>query len=129
MKQLDNLMEKFLQLIENTQSFVGAELPDYIQQLLLYKAWEYEFGILIVTLAFIASLGIFLVAFAVLKKNGGEIEDSPLAFILSLVSGIITFILLIAGSASIATNIANLQQIKMAPKVYIVDYLSDKIRK
>lgn len=117
MKNLDQLFSELLKLIQNTGTFINAETPDFIRQLLEYQAWTYTMNI------WISSIGvIFLIFFLIMTvKLRDDFE------IFSQIGSIFGIFFLIISMIIGFKSFYNLRKIEVAPKVYIVDYLSHKI--
>ncbi len=116
-------MEKFfnelLLIVQNGSSFIQGQLPDYVNQLLVFKVYENIVGFFVLFLLFAFSLFLSMLSFK--KEKETEDEDFRLPAFLFLVLTIAFFSLLFIPTLDII-------KIKIAPKVYIVDYLTEKIK-
>lgn len=111
---------ELIKIIKSTQSFVADQAPDVARQMLLrgaFDAWMYLglgllfFGIVVVIL--------FLV-YREYKKSD-DIYDIRGGSILALMLLIVTVVLA-------CSNVSTLYKIKYAPKVYLLEELSDLVR-
>lgn len=125
------LMEKILQYANNTEAFLNEEVPIYIKEILEFNFYNELFYL-------IGSLVIILVSVYVVKRNiplmiKYEEEDNNTKTtyhgVISLLFGVIgvlyVLILFINGYNSIETMI----KIKTAPRVYIVEYITNNLNK
>jgi uncharacterized membrane protein len=117
--QLSNLLTWAEQATSTTVAFVSEQTPLYITELLQYNFYLslvcfVLFGLLLV-------VGIFLnIIFIKWMKTNNDWEMTPLIFI--------TVIPIIFGIFGTVNN-ADWVKIKLAPRVYIVDYLRGEIQK
>jgi len=124
--ELDQTANEALRaLIDNAASakeFILAELPEVVQQLLLWKMWESIIYMLMPIAAAIATVVILKKTMAALIEVDGDptIKTVPLvvASAISIVVSLVSMSLL---------NIDWLQ-IWLAPKVYLLEYAADLVK-
>lgn len=116
---MDKFFEELLKMVQGGTIFIQGQLPDYINQLLMFNFWS---KIVIMLFLFFLGTLLLVVAYIVYKQDALE---SPL-FVVPLVFGIFLFLGFFIATPKL---IIDCIKIKMAPKVYIVDYLIEKIKK
>ena len=116
----NELIDKLLELVNNTQDFFTAQTPEYIRQLLAYDIWAHTVGAYVGTallvIAFISLIGLL---FAIHNKEDNWQIASALILMATFIIGMVIFI----------SCTFTLKKIEIAPKVYIIDYLNSQIRK
>ncbi len=124
-KALSELVQKSINGIDTTTSFIEAELPDYIYQLLMWHSISQ-------LIYFVFGLSLLLSAAAVLRwlvpaqqrwiDSGREYGDRGLSYILT---GVILIFLLALGSCYL-----NIEWLKIwiAPKVWLIEYAAGLIK-
>lgn len=116
--QLSNLLTWAEQATSTTATFVAEQTPLYITELLVYNFWLS----LICFISFALLLLISIIAPVLIVKCAKvnyfyEISPTILLFIIPIFIGLI----------GVSENMDWLK-IKLAPRVYIVDYLRDEIK-
>lgn len=104
--QLANVLEKSLQLAENTGEFVMEQAPELLRQ---FYQWNLYAHILGVILAIVISIGIHI---GVKKLVEIEHDNTPylLQFFQLIPLGILSY------------NVHYIVYISVAPKLYLIDY-------
>lgn len=127
------IIEKSLQGIDTTTSFLSAQLPDVIHQLLMWKAVS-SFITLIIGVFLLTTSTILLYkvvsAFSskkestlVCKNPWGTLEPSPKGYVAIFYS----FIGSLAGLAMVLNNWTWLK-IWIAPKIYLIEYAAGLVK-
>ena len=125
---LNTFANKMLTAVEGIEAFGKEQIPDYIEQVLTYNFWEGIFFIVVPVL-------IFLFFIKKSKKlnykdaeydccgtpNNKESASIVATWIFVAITGIWSLVALLSLSSDVL-------KIKVAPKVYIVDYLRDSIK-
>jgi len=101
-----DMLTEVLEMVKSTKNFTVEQAPDYIKQLLAYELISNYISIVICVLFIIASIIIpfYFNHFAV-----------------NLFCGVAIFLFFVGS----ILNIDNIIKIKVAPKVFIVDYISN----
>lgn len=113
------IITKTMQGIDSGVSFLGSELPDVIQQLLIYKAaWA---GVEAVMLSVFVGLYIAFWRFYAKADNGFwkscDDPEAPTIFF-----GVIGGFLSVVFVVGIIVDIQTIVQIWLAPKIYLIEY-------
>lgn len=99
--------------MENTEAFLTEQTPEYIEQLLVYKAYSLKIWLIFIIILIIIGfyIDIYLLIRAIKEDNNFYFGVFFTSFIcLALISiFIVTF--------------NDIKQIELAPKVYILNYL------
>lgn len=124
------LITSVLESLDEAKDFVLSELPDVIQQLLMWKMAEGSILVLI-------GLALSFIAYQILKPSHWVLGDylNKCRYSSSLDMNVKGFICLIAGGLSsmvgplmVAHNLMTPLQIWIAPKVYLIEYASALIK-
>lgn len=116
---LATIITKTMQGIDSGVSFLGSELPDVIQQLLIYKAaWA---GVEAVLLTVFVGMYIAFWRFYSKAENGfwksfGDPE--PPTIVIGVIGGFLSIVFVVGIIADIQTIV----QIWLAPKIYLIEY-------
>lgn len=113
MENLNNLTEKLLTYVQNTEDFLIAETPGYIQELLAYGFFD---KILNVCLFGIITI-ICVIGVVYFIKRG--IKDNEIFFGVATLIGVMAILL----TSGMLYNLKVVYKIKYAPKVYIVEQI------
>lgn len=114
------LAEIILAALENAEAakeFVLAEMPDVVQQLLVWKAAQSLLMLALTLLFFSAPLFARKIAIA----NDGDSFDQMMAMVLGGIGG------MIIGSLP-ARYALDWLQIWLAPKIYLIEYAADLVK-
>jgi hypothetical protein len=127
-------MEKFfntlLEMVQSGATFIQGQLPDYVNQLLLFVFWQRITGILIWTIILMVMIITLFITLKLIKKNKIKDLDEKPAYVASLIlCGFTALVLLMTGVLCVPEAISDLIKIKVAPKVFVVDYLREMIKK
>jgi hypothetical protein len=116
-----------LETAQKLESFAMSEIPPFIQE---YLAWKYLECSLIVGL-WLVSTGLMITCALLLRKYGNHLYDKmgeglvlPIMFMLAWGAGTVVSLLAVVGPAG-----KDMIQIKVAPKVYLVEKASELIKK
>lgn len=124
MKQTEQVLKKFLEYVEQAESFAKEHVPDYITQLLQYEAWDHALAMkmhaCLMVVAFVFGVAC-AVLFCVALKRG---MDGPDVFGVFGVIGALIFFGVFGWNTF--DHYRAIKKIEMAPKVYILDYLRSK---
>lgn len=101
---LTTLLDKSLSAVD----FMVAELPEVIQQLLLWKMWE---NLIYFTVSLIAALTVWVVATCLYRNDNSH--DRVMWFVFAFLVSLVVLLL--------GFNVTWLQ-ILIAPKVYLIEY-------
>jgi hypothetical protein len=119
---LNTFANKMLSAVESMEEFGREQIPDYIEQVLVYNFWE---SAAVNSVGILVSV-VFLMA-AIFCWHKGKVTKNYCAcwefgwIVLPILAVLITVIsLLDAGSTML--------KIKLAPKVYIVEYLRGQVK-
>lgn len=116
----EEITKKLIEYIQMTEKFVYEQAPEIIRELLIYKYYSNLFGMIIYILLFCFFAYVFIY-----KYFNPEYDDSQYitsrSLMTSLISGIICIILFV----SLIICFESFMQIKYAPKLYILEYLTN----
>jgi hypothetical protein len=114
---MEKFFEELLKIVQSGSAFIQGQMPDFVNQLLVYNFWS---NIIITLVLFLMATGFFGIAFFYYVTH----KTDSFIFITSVTFGIAVLLafLIIAPMA-----INDCIKIKVAPKVYIIDYLTNKI--
>lgn len=108
---VNKFMEKMLSYVNNLEQFASGEVPRYIQELLTYEMYKSIAWILVLLLPLMLAAVIIKIAIKEKEGIGGLSFLTTLFLIVSFFVGV---------------NTKNIIKIKVAPRLYIVDYLRGK---
>lgn len=119
-KILVDLLQKASNGIDTAVSFSQAQLPDIIQQLMVWRAAAYGLRIFTMLLFFIACVFLF-------KKSlkWHESYDKEHLGFFGIVFTVLIGLFLVFG---ILENIGNALQLWLAPKVWLIEYASELVK-
>ena len=115
----EELFKELLRMIKSMSNFTIEQAPDAARQILEYGVWDAQFSIMIWVIPAVIAL-LFAIWLVVWMIKEVEIDPAPLVFILVAIS-IVLFC--VAGA-----NYKDIKQIEIAPKVYLIDYISDRLK-
>ncbi len=118
MENLDRLTGFLLDTLKETKGFVAEQAPDFVRQMLEYAAFDAKMG-----MAFwivMSLFGVFLLYKALTYKN--EYSRSSDGIFGCILLGIILFVFGLFGTVN---NFTTLKKIQIAPKVYIMEKISE----
>lgn len=117
-KQLAALIEKAAAAGQTAWDFAAEQAPELIQQLLLWKFWQNTL-IAVFWLMFAALAGFLMrMAFTEFGKRWENQSEGK------IVGGIVMGILAAVSSPFFFACVMNAIQIKLAPKIYLIEYIS-----
>lgn len=121
---LNTFANKMLSAVEGIEAFGKEQIPDYIEQVLLYNFWSnglwIAFSLLIIITMCIAAFALF--------KYTSKIEDTTDKWCTRGTIGVCIIIVLGVFATNIAELVEENMKIKIAPKVYIVDYIRIQLK-
>lgn len=122
MSQLDQLLKFITETLQEGKDFTVAQAPKFVQEILWWKYYEALFwcGVGIGVIVFGALLGQFLTGFYETKEDW---EERRTARWLPLLGG------LVLGFCIITSNIYTIIQVRVAPRVVLVEMVRDMLRK
>lgn len=135
----DNLQNALAKIITSTVSgveksvdFLKAEIPDVIHQLLMWKLAESVFIISALIVAMVVTGVLFKCCLNKREwweknKRTGWIQDNPWTGA-SVVVGTIGGILVLFSAIIIPNAALDIIKIKVAPKVYLIEYAADMLK-
>lgn len=109
---LTEILNKTMKGVEAGVGFLQAELPDVIQQLLIWKAAEAAFY------SFVGVLMIFASIYGAKRthKASYDLDETVIPLYMASVGG------LFGGCFLIGSNSLTVIQIWLAPKIYLIEY-------
>jgi len=119
---LNKFGEKLLQYAESAEMFASKEVPLYVEELLKFRVLENYIqigawvGAIALTSSFLAASLLWWKA-----KEWGEYESGPAVTTIT-VSILLGAFLLLGGAFSVS-NLTEIYKIKVAPRVFIIDYI------
>jgi len=113
METLKPLIDQLVKMIQQGTDIVSGQLPDVAKQLLAYNAWSYHFWLWICIWAIVA-----LILLAVLFAISDVFPLSGLCVI-----AIMAFML------AAFYNYDQLNEIRLAPKVFLIEQLTSMVKK
>lgn len=117
-KQLAGLIDKASAAGEKAWDFAAKQAPELIQQLLAWKFWEAVMAVVALLIGISIAAWVARRAAKESEKGWDERNDGwIIAGILSAIVGV----MMIAGICSLT---ARAVEIKIAPKVYLIEYIS-----
>lgn len=113
----EEIVKELMKWMMESKEFVIGQAPDYIQQLLTYKTTVCY--LLIGMFVFFILLGITLILLSLkyIKVNGMEV-----CFVIGVFMLLVSFVLVVS-------PINNIIKIKKAPKVFVMEHLTELIKK
>ncbi|HCC3328788.1 TPA: hypothetical protein M4731_001403 [Salmonella enterica] len=117
---LASLLQKALSGIDSAVAFSQAQLPDVIRQLMLWKAALYGLRIVVGTLLLWGCVVLFRKG---LEWNKSLATDTQ-GFVSLVLSGIVGLFVVVM----VLSNIGNLLQLWLAPKIWLIEYAADLMR-
>lgn len=107
----EKLMEKLLGYLDAAENFVNAQLPDFAQQFVNYETWacEWYFQISII-------FAVLFFAFATVSLIVALSTGDDCAGWMTFITGIV----FLASLVACVYNYADLKQLELAPKVYMI---------
>ena len=110
--------------IEKTRDFSVEQAPDVVKQLVAYKYAETVFGIIVdaVLILFFFALGGLCAYSAQWVSGEPDGIGRVFAMVFSSIVGVFGFA---GGCLGLCDNIQSLLKIRLAPKVFILEYLRD----
>lgn len=124
---LNTFANKMLSAVEGIEAFGKEQIPDYIEQVLLFNFWEDAFYIAIP----LVLLYVFYRFFKKTEFSKAEFDymgapENRTAFRV-YISSVILAVVSIWSVIAVLSLSPEMVKIKIAPKVYIVDYLRARI--
>lgn len=114
MNDLQPLIDQLVKMIKDGQDLVSGQLPEVAKQILAYSAWSAGFWMKIGIVIII--LGLLMYAAEVACQSSGA-----LFFVGTIV--------VIVGIIFIAVSYDDKKKIELAPKAYLIEYLSHAVHK
>ena len=106
-----------------TKNFVLAELPEVVEQLLMYKAFDHSLGVVFcLLLSFATAYGL---RFVYKKHEDNPRSDWYIALTFGCVFGVPAIILMVY---MCFYSFSKVIQIWIAPKVYLLEYASELVK-
>jgi hypothetical protein len=122
---LNTFANKMLSAVEGIEAFGKEQIPDYIEQILVYNFWD---SLISSALPIIICVFIITTFFLISKKTKWDEKDDTGKTEFHLFGGfIVVFLIVLLSGCFIIPNARKALKIKLAPKVYIVDYLRNNI--
>lgn len=112
------LAEEILGLIKDSKSFVVSQAPDVVQQVLRWKMYQNLFWILLGMIVTLPSIHGLLWAWVCSNRDDGA--GVPVIVVGAIIFGFL-------GSMWIVDSTLEILQLKLAPKVYLLEYFSEFI--
>lgn len=112
---LVTLLEKAVAGIDAAVSFSQAQIPDVINQLLVYKVWDYGLTISLYLAVIVTCIWIF-------KKSKKSFEENNEVGLLGMIVSLILAVMLGLVAFSEAKDLIMLI---VAPKLYLIQYAAD----
>ncbi len=126
---LNTFANKMLTAVEGIEAFGKEQIPDYIEQVLMYNFWESTIIATVLASLILVFLVVFILGILKSNKTGWGVEcPSPSAFTVIGSGFILIFLIPIGLADGIVPNAKEALKIHLAPKVYIVDYLRKEIK-
>ena len=134
---INKLTEKALEYLNSAEAFVGSEVPKYVEELLTFKVFEHlfeAFGHLIVVAIFLYMVYKFKQVFFDKDGNDKTYNDrrsysDPPAIVAFGLSSFVPIILSCVILGAIQTQLINAFKAYKAPRVYLIDYFTNKVGK
>lgn len=126
----EELLQKALSYVENLETFVGEQLPPFVNEILNYAMFENILWLIIVCILGSASFGIWWKLWTAENRHcvddAGDIVDvgkfiSCLIALVSLFASVLTF------SHSLSPLML-IGKIYLAPRLFIIEYLSELMK-
>lgn len=119
MKQqiIDQFVISMLELLKTTKDFVVSQAPDVVREILVYSLWN---SLLWASLNLI---GVIIAIYFYKKVSKAKCtDDRSLGGFISAVIGIVFFM-------GFVSNLNYVAKIKLAPKLFLIEYLSELVKK
>lgn len=111
----EELLKQILEIVKGTKDFVVAESPSIVREFINWEIWKNTFGLCV--FGGFAVVMIFL-GFLWIKDSWGDVNPAGIVLL------IIGFICLIGSLCCMV----DLKKIQMAPKVYMIDAITERLR-
>ncbi len=138
---LNSALIGILETAVEAKEFLVAEVPEVVQQLLVWKSAESAIGIImyigfvvfatVLMRKFIKGINIEYVEEGYDdKRTFNNLSDSKQIEIIAygVVGGITAFICLIGSFDSFLPNLKTIVQIQVAPKLYLIEYIAEMVK-
>ena len=116
---LKQFTEKLMHYANNAELFASKNVPAYIEELLKFKMYDHIAMAFVLTTIFVVTLAFTVIVIMRARK----LKDQDHAFVISFIPSLITLIMFIVFSTKGYLHIREAVKIKMAPRVYVIDYL------
>lgn len=127
---MNELMQKALEYVNSTELFLKEQIPDFINQYLTWCAFECIFFIALLSIIFIIPFVTHLIAMRKTTKTDFNYNGpTTMRGCVWLISLILSVILGIVAAVFIPANCYTLLKINKAPKVFLMERLTDQIKK
>lgn len=128
---MNEIIQKTLEYLNSAEAFLTAQVPDFINQFLMWCFYEKLFFIALFPILFLFFLTITIILKRTLPAKENFYLGSPTTphGFLYVISYILTVVAIIISLVSIPFNTYDLIKIKVAPKVYLVEKVMDMVKK
>lgn len=116
-ESVGKLLEKFISYLENTESFLADQAPDFIQQLAAYYTWETVFNFYCAVGILVISIILLIVSVKVVKKSSYASDAELFAGIGIIVSAVVIIISIFI----LPQQYSDIKKIELAPKVFLLE--------
>lgn len=118
MEKLENVINQLLVYVQNAEFLLLKETPLFIQELIAFEVYSLKFLIVITLVVFLLMATI---KFFVLRLDGCDFNSSK------AVVSTLTVLLLVWVVVAVPTWFLKFKKTEIAPKLFIVDYLANKL--
>jgi len=121
-KTANEALKGIIEGVASAKDFILAELPEVIQQLLMWEFWS---GVIYMSLFGVSCIAFGIISFFACKasKKSEDWKDN-----VGAVSAMLSFGLFCMSVVSIIFNVPKMIQISIAPKVYLLEYAADIVK-
>lgn len=109
--------------------FAANEVPPFIKEFLNWKFWECGVKIGITTIILIISLAFIKWLYSILKTDMKDNNDADVQVLFFYITTGFVIVNTIIFFTSTVSNVLDMIQIAIAPKVYLIEYASQFIKK
>lgn len=127
---MDSFLNKTLEYLNSAEAFLQKNVPAFVEEMLVFDFYEAVFGS-ILTLVIV-----FLIGFITYKsykvsnnKDKYDEDERESAAVVAFVAGGIFIVVSLISIFEIYGNLMTAVKIKVAPRVYLVEKISEMVKK
>jgi len=126
---LNTFANKMLSAVEGIEAFGKEQIPEYVEQILMYNFYEsVAFGALSLFFCLVVLTALVVGIIQGRRKGWGQEKPSVWAIITMIFSSLFFAPGIAIFCHGFLDNLEDAVKIHVAPKVYIVDYFRDQVK-